>query len=54
MRTFYKICPEANKASQLARKFKEMTDKLRKKKLDGWIEAALDSGIPALKKFAKG
>lgn len=54
LRTFYKRCPEANKASQLARKFKEMTDKLRKKRLDPWIDKAMGSGIPALHNFAKG
>lgn len=54
LRAFYKRCPEANHASQLARKFKEMTDKLRRKKLDPWINKAMESGIPALKNFAKG
>lgn len=54
LRAFYKRCPEANKASQLARKFKEMTDKLRRKKLDSWINNTLECGIPAMKNFAKG
>lgn len=54
LRGFYKICPQANKASQLARKFKEMTAKLRRKKLDPWVNSALESGIPAMKNFAKG
>ena len=54
LRALYKRCPEANRASQLARKFKEMTDKLRKKRLDTWIAKALESDIPALKNFAKG
>lgn len=54
LRVFYKICPAANIASQLARKFKEMTDKLRRKKLDGWIESAKESDIPSLKNFARG
>jgi transposase len=54
LRAFYRRCPDANKASQLARKFKEMTDKLRKKRLGPWINNVLDSGIPALKNFAKG
>lgn len=54
LRSFYKRCPQANKASQLARKFKEMTDKLKKKRLDPWINKALESGIPSLKNFAKG
>jgi len=54
LRVFYKLCPSANIASQLARKFKEMTDKLRRKKLDGWIESAKESNIPALKNFARG
>jgi len=54
LRAFYKRCPQANKASQLARKFKAMTDTLRKKHLDRWINMALESGIPAMKNFAKG
>ena len=55
LRAFYKRCPQANKASQLARKFKEMTDKLNKKKrLNPWISKVLESGIPSLKNFAKG
>lgn len=54
LRTLYKICPETSKASQLARKFKDMTDRLRKKKLDSWINKALESGIPATINFAKG
>lgn len=54
LRVFYKLCPSANIASQLARKFKEMTDKLRRKKLDGWIESAKESNIPALNNFARG
>ena len=54
LRVFYKQCPKANMASQLARKFKNMTDKLRRKHLDRWIEMALQSGISSLKSFAKG
>ena len=54
LRVFYKHCPQANIASQLVRKFKEMTDKLRRKKLDKWIKSAKDSNIPALRNFAKG
>ncbi len=54
LRAFYKRCPPANKASQLARKFKNITDKLRKKHLNRWIDMALESGIPSLKNFAKG
>ncbi len=54
LRAFYKRCPEANKASQLARKFKGITNKLKKKQLDPWINKALESGIPAIKNFAKG
>ncbi len=54
LRCFYKHCPAANKASQLARKFKEMTDKLRKKKLAPWIAMAKASGIAAIKSFANG
>ncbi|MEZ5044182.1 MAG: ISL3 family transposase [Saprospiraceae bacterium] len=54
LRAFYKRCPEANQASQLARKFKEMTDQLRKKRLDPWINRALECGIPSLRNFAKG
>jgi transposase len=54
LRAFYKRCPQANKASQLARKFKNMTDRLIRKHLDPWIKQTLESGIPSLKKFAKG
>ena len=54
LRAFYKRCPQANQASQLARKFKEMTDKLKKKKLSPWIKCVKESGIPALKNFAIG
>lgn len=54
LRTLYRICPAANTASQLARKFKDMTDRRRKRKLDAWIETAQNSGIPAMKNFAKG
>ncbi len=54
LRTLYKYCPQANQASQLARKFKNMTDKLRKKHLNPWINQALQSGIPSLRNFAKG
>jgi transposase len=54
LRAFYKRCPQANKASQLARKFKSITDKLRRKHLNRWINMALDSSIPPLKNFAKG
>ncbi len=54
LRTLYKYCPQANQASQLARKFKNMTDKLRKKHLNRWINQALQSGIPSLRNFAKG
>jgi len=54
LRTFYNRCPQANKASQLARKFEAMADKRRKKQLDRWIDMALESGIPSLKNFAKG
>ena len=54
LRTLYKRCPQANEASQLARKFKNMTDKLRKRHLNRWIDQALQSGIPSLRNFAKG
>lgn len=54
LRAFYKRCPQANRASQLVRKFKYMTDKLRRKHLDRWIKLALNSGIASLKNFAKG
>lgn len=54
LRAFYKRCPQANKASQLVRKFKNMTDQLRRKHLNRWIDMALESGIPSLKNFAKG
>ena len=54
LRVFYKHCPAANLASQLARKFKEMTDNLKRKKLDSWIKNTKESNIPALKNFARG
>ena len=54
LRAFYKRCPQANLASQLVRKFKNMTDKLRRKHLNRWIDMALHSEIPSLKNFAKG
>jgi transposase len=44
LRAFYKRCPQANKASQLARKFKNMTDRLIRKHLDPWIKQTLESG----------
>jgi transposase len=54
LRAFYKRCPDANKASQLARKFKTMTDKLRKQHLGHWIHMAQESHITAIKNFAAG
>ena len=54
LRALYKRCPQANQASQLARKFKNMTDNLKKRQLDRWIDMTLESGIPSLKNFAKG
>ena len=54
LRAFYKHCPAANKASQLARKFKSITDQLKKKHLNRWIKTVLESDIYALKNFATG
>lgn len=54
LRAFYRRCPQANLASQLARKFKSMTDKLKRKHLNRWIDMALESGLAPLKNFAKG
>ena len=51
---FYKRCPQANKASQLARKFKRITDNLKSKHLNIWIDRAYNSGIPSVKNFAIG
>jgi hypothetical protein len=54
LRVFYKICPQANTASQLARRFKNMTDNLKRKQLDHWLRMALESEITSIKNFAKG
>jgi len=54
LRTLYKRSPEIKQASQLVRRFKKMTDELRKKKLDGWIKDAKECQAPAMKTFANG
>lgn len=54
LEAFVKHCPMATKANNLAREFKEMTDKLKVELLDPWIEKAKASSITALKNFASG
>lgn len=54
LRLFYKHCPKANTVSQLARRFKNMTDNLKGKQLGRWLQTALESGIASIKNFAKG
>lgn len=54
LRTLYKRSPEIKQASQLVRRFKKMTDELRKKKLDGWIKDTKECQAPAMKTFANG
>jgi len=52
--TLYKYYPKAEEAYVLAKKFKEMSNKLKVSLLDPWIKQAKESGIITLKNFAVG
>lgn len=52
--TLYKYYPKVEEAYVLAKKFKEMSNKLKVSLLDPWIKQAKESGILTLKNFALG
>jgi transposase len=48
------LCPEVNKAKELARRFQKMIKQREADELDGWIEAATASQVKELEGFAEG
>lgn len=54
LKAFIRHCPKAEEANSLALEFKEMTNELKGNRLDPWLKKVADSGITALKNFARG